>query len=75
MNITTIVFVARLYVSILMREVWNMKALNIFIFSVLIISFNANATFSLVAYDENSGIYGVAFASCVYLPPNLGCVP
>ncbi|AGH73614.1 DUF1028 domain-containing protein [Edwardsiella piscicida] len=48
-----------------------MKALNIFIFSVLIISFNANATFSLVAYDENSGIYGVAFASCVYLPPNL----
>ncbi len=30
---------------------------------------NANATFSLVAYDEISGYYGVAFASCVFLPP------
>lgn len=31
--------------------------------------FNANATFSLVAYDPRSGLYGAAFASCVYLPP------
>lgn len=69
MNITNIGFAARLYVSIQMREVWNMKALNIFIFSMLITSFNANATFSLVAYDESSGIYGVAFASCVTYHP------
>ncbi|MDD9158507.1 DUF1028 domain-containing protein [Aliivibrio sp. S4TY2] len=50
-----------------------MKKMYLFISTIALSFFtsNANATFSLVAYDEISGYYGVAFASCVFLPPEI----
>lgn len=38
--------------------------------SIGLFSLQANATFSLIAYDENSQQYGAAFASCVQEKPD-----
>lgn len=48
-----------------------MRRVTLWIFLANFIVFNAHATFSLVAYDPKSGLYGVAFASCVFLPPEI----
>lgn len=48
-----------------------MRRISLLIFLANFIVFNAHATFSLVAHDPKSGLYGVAFASCVFLPPEI----
>lgn len=39
--------------------------------SLLLMSVNANATFSMIAYDSSTGEFGAALASCVKLPSNI----
>lgn len=45
-----------------------MRKIKLLIILTALTMFDVNATFSLIAYDPQSGSYGAAFASCVFLP-------